>query len=166
MKSSKKLLAAAAAAALAVPLAASSASAATVQDDLAAVRAATAKYHDVNVALADGYTADVHCIPGMGIHYVNFASFGAPPDPLHPGALLYAPAPNGRLKLVAVEWFQVDADQDLTTDSDRPYFFGTAFDGPMPGHAPGMPIHYDLHAYIWSHNPDGVLTTWNPNITC
>ena len=41
-----------------------------------------------------------------------------------------------------------------------------SFDGPMPGHEPGMPVHYDLHAYIWRHNPHGTFTAWNPNVHC
>ena len=46
----------------------------------------------------------------------------------------------GRLELVGI-----DADQNLTTDGDRPSLFGRAFDVPMLGHSPTMPIHYDLH---------------------
>jgi hypothetical protein len=135
------------------------------QADLAAVRQATARFHDVDAAIAAGYSPTEECVPNMGYHYVNFGQFGAM-DPLAPDALLYAANKNGQLKLVAAEWFKVDADQDLSTDGDRPTMFGKAFDGPMPGHAPGMPIHYDLHAYIWQANPDGVLATWNRNIDC
>lgn len=135
------------------------------QKDLAQVRRATAQYHHVGTAIAAGYAPTEECVPGMGYHYVNFATFGLM-DPLRPGALLYEPKPNGGLRLVGVEWFKVDADQNLSTDGDRPSLFGKAFDGPMPGHAPGMPIHYDLHAYLWQGNPDGVMTTWNDNVHC
>lgn len=135
------------------------------QADLAEVRAATEQFHDVDAAIAAGYSPTEDCVPSMGYHYVNFGQFGAM-DPLTPDALLYAANKNGHLKLVAAEWFKVDADQNLSTDSDRPSMFGKAFDGPMEGHAPGMPIHYDLHAYIWQANPDGVLATWNRNIDC
>ena len=40
----------------------------SVLKDLAAVRQATTKYHDVNVALADGFIRTPHCIqePGLG----------------------------------------------------------------------------------------------------
>ena len=136
-----------------------------VQRQLAAVRAATAKYHDVDVAIAAGYTPTEECVPGMGYHYVNGGQFGKL-DPLAPDALLYEAQKNGRLRLVGVEWFKADADQDLTTDEDRPSLFGKGFDGPMLGHGPGMPIHYDLHAYLWKSNPAGVLETWNATITC
>lgn len=136
------------------------------QPDLADVRQATAKYQDVSVAEAEGYVSEGgECVPEMGIHYINFAQMGRM-DPLKPDALLYEPSGEG-LRLVGVEWVAVDSDQDLTTDNDPvPSLFGQRFDGPMPGHGPGMPIHYDLHAYVWQANPNGVLATWNPNVHC
>ena len=135
------------------------------QDELNEARSATARYHSVSQALKAGYVPVGPCEPGMGYHFVNFEYFEST-DPRVPAALLYAPKQNGKLRLAGAEWFQVDADQDLATDDDRPSMFGKEFDGPMEGHAPGMPIHYDLHAYVWVDNPDGVLTAHNPNITC
>jgi hypothetical protein len=82
-----------------------------------------------------------------------------------PEQLLYAPEGNRR-KLVAVEYMVPDADQNLSTDDDRPSLFGRAFDGPMPGHNPRQPIHYDLHVWVWQANPDGVFAQWNPNVEC
>ena len=61
----------------------------------------------------------------------------------------------------------VDKDQNLATDDDRPSLFGVPFDGPMLGHEPGMPIHYDLHAWLWKKNPKGKFARWNPTVgTC
>jgi hypothetical protein len=80
--------------------------------------------------------------------------------------LLYAPKSNGTLELIGVEYWKADADQDLTTDGDRPSVFGVPFDGPMLGHAPGMPIHYDRHVWFYEENPTGLFTTWNPNVSC
>lgn len=147
--------------------AAVSTTAADGQNPAAAVRAATAKYHQEARAIADGYRPTSVCVPGMGYHYVNLALFGAPLDPLRPAALIYAPhGKNGR-KLIAVEYFVVDSDQDVRThNAVRPTLFGKQFDGPMPGHEPGMPVHYDLHFYVWTTNPDGALATWNPEVTC
>lgn len=131
---------------------------------LAEVRRATAKYKDVNVAIADGYLPTDHCVDqpgsGMGYHYFHpeLAS-DLETDPLRPELLIYAPHGDGR-KLVAVEWFQADVGQE------HPSIFGVPFDGPMDGHEPGMPVHYDLHAWIWFNNPDGVFTAWNPRISC
>ena len=61
---------------------------------------------------------------------------------------------------------QLDADQTLATDDDRPSLFGRGFDGPMPGHNPSMPIHYDLHAWVLDTNPAGTLSQWNPTLHC
>lgn len=139
---------------------------------LAQVRKATAKYHDEGKAIADGYARTDHCVGvpglgGMGYHYVNEALVGDPSiDPLKPEVLLYAPKKNGERKLVGVEYLAFDADGDPSTDGDRPELFGVAFDGPMEGHEPGMPVHYDLHAWIFEGNPDGVFADFNPKVRC
>lgn len=137
-----------------------------VRIDLAQVRAATARFHHLPNALDAGYVPVGECVPGMGYHYLNPALAGPGVDAEHPELLVYAPTPGGGRRLVAVEYFQVDADGDLGTDSDRPSLFGVGFDGPMPGHEPGMPVHYDLHAWVWKHNPDGVFAAFNPTVTC
>jgi hypothetical protein len=146
------------------PSAAAAPSAGT--SDLAAVRAATAKYHDVATAEADGYVpvSDCEAAPGlgvMGIHYLNPALAGdAAIDPTRPEVLLYLPTEGG-LKLVAVEYFVAAA-----AAPERPSVLGHPFDGPMAGHSPGMPEHYDLHLWIWRHNPTGVASPWNPALSC
>lgn len=96
--------------------------------DLDAVRAATEKYKDVNVALAEGYIPDPsgHCVDaaaeglphewgGMGIHYLNPAllqitapeprvdGVGMHTDWMQPAILLYEPQADGSLELVGVE---------------------------------------------------------------
>lgn len=140
---------------------------ANFQRSLTDVRRATARYHDVNRALADGYVSTPTCVPGMGVHYVNRSLLRDPAlDPTKPEMLIYEPGRNGRLRLVAVEWWSADPDQDVTTDAGRPSLFGVPFDGPMPGHDPGMPVHFDLHAWIWKHNPAGTFTPFNPNVNC
>jgi hypothetical protein len=144
----------------------------SVNADLAKLRAATAKYHSLARAQADGYSVENEpCVVSpdgtMGIHAVNGPLMGDPRiDPLRPEILLYTPGPSGKLRLVGVEYFKVDADQDLTTDDDRPSVFGVPFDGPMEGHAPGMPHHYDLHVWVWHHNPSGMFSMWNPKLHC
>ena len=160
----------AAAAGLFLPLALSAASPATAsaKSEFAEVRAATAKYHNERRAIADGYHRTDTCVPGMGYHYVNLDLFGAPLDPAKPAGLLYAPAGDGaHRKLIGVEYFVIDSDQDPATHNEVvPSLFGKQFDGPMPGHESDMPVHYDLHAYIWTTNPDGTLATWNPEVSC
>jgi len=136
------------------------------------IRDATRQFRDVDVALEAGYLPTDECAeaPGlgaMGYHFVNPSLIGdGLVDPARPEVLLYAPAPNGALRLVGVEYMVVDADQDLATDGDRPMLMDHAFEGPMPGHEPGMPVHYDLHAWVFTNNPSGNLAAWNPAISC
>ena len=124
------------------------------------------------MARAAGYAATGECAQdpkygGMGIHYANpeLVADGEL-DVTKPEILVYQPMPSGKLRLGAVEYFQVDADQDLATDPDRPYLFGMPFDGPMLGHDPEMPIHYDLHVWLYRHNPAGQFAMWNPRVHC
>ena len=133
---------------------------------LAAVRQATAKYHDVAVAEADGYVPVSACeaLPGqgaMGIHYLHPGlAQDLTSDAARPEALLYMPNEEGKLKLVGVEYFHADAGQG------RPSMLGQPFDGPMPGHTRQMPTHYDLHVWLWANNPAGTFAAWNPALSC
>ncbi|MDY7082343.1 MAG: hypothetical protein SXQ77_08065 [Halobacteria archaeon] len=132
--------------------------------DLADVRQVTAKYHNESQAVADGYIPTDHCVSNMGYHYVNPGLLDGDINASQPEILVYAPvgnSNNGKRKLVAVEYF-IDANET----EDTPTLFGQEFNGPMPGHEPGQPVHYDLHAWVWQANPDGVFTPFNPNIRC
>ena len=95
----------------------------------------------------------------MGIHYANMSLFGPGNDPARPEILLYLPRKDGSLEFVAAEYFQVG------TNADKPSIFGQPFDGPMLGHNPQMPIHYDLHMWVAKH-PAGLFAQWNPAISC
>jgi hypothetical protein len=140
--------------------------------ELQAVRAAVANYHSYDQAVAAGYSLEGEpCVASpagaMGFHAANRALSADPAlDPLRPEVLLYVPGADGALKLVGVEYFKADADQDLSTADDRPTLFGHAFDGPMAGHNPAMPIHYDLHVWVAETNPDGVFAQFNPALRC
>ena len=151
---------------------------AAIKKQLAKAKAALSKYRSVSVAEAAGYKAESPCesIPsapqaswwggGMGIHYVNDALLGKPINQNRPAILTYVPTADGGMQLLAAEYFKPDADQNVRTDGDRPSVFGQPFNGPMLGHAPGMPIHYDLHVWFWKHNPSGMFAPWNPDVTC
>lgn len=139
-------------------------------------KALTAKYVDVRNAVKDGYVTEPGpdgkpvCVSspdgGMGIHYVQPKLAAKAPDYRKPAMLTYEPLPSGKLRLVALEYFKPANDQTGKDTSDRPYLFKQPFDGPMPGHSPGMPVHYDLHVYLWKHNPSGLFAMWNPNVRC
>jgi len=150
-----------------------------IDGQLARTKAALAKYKSVAVAEADGYVLASPCLTtptdphqtsyggGMGFHYVNEALLMSGKVVANkPPVLLYAPVGGGGLELVAAEWLKPDADQDVTTDEDRPTLFGRAFDGPMLGHGGGMPTHFDLHVWLWKRNPSGIFASWNPAVTC
>jgi hypothetical protein len=141
-------------------------------DDLRRARAATRRFRSVKVAREAGYHATGECAQdpkygGMGIHYANDELLAdGELDVTKPEVLVYQEMPSGKLRLGAVEYFQADADQDLATNPDLPYLFGLPFDGPMLGHEPGMPIHYDLHVWLYRHNPAGLFAAWNPRVHC
>jgi hypothetical protein len=140
--------------------------------ELQQVRSAVARYHSFEQAEKDGYTVEGEpCVASpagtMGIHAINPALLASDAiNRLQPEILLYVPKGNGKLELVGVEYWKADADQNLTTDGDRPSLFGRAFDGPMPGHNPFMPIHYDLHVWVAEENLDGVFEMFNAALSC
>jgi hypothetical protein len=149
-----------------VVLAAGPAQATAYDADLKDVRAATARFHSTVQAERAGYQRTPECVSSpagvMGIHYENTALMEDPAlDPLHPEVLVYAPDANGKLKLVAVEYYVEAADVTAA-----PSLFGRTFQGPMPAHHPGMARHYDLHAWVWAHNPAGTFALFNPTLNC
>lgn len=75
-----------------------------VNRQLAEARAATAIYHDVNAAIADGYV-NVGVNPGEGetVEFLNLGLIDCTLDALHPEALRYAVSGDD-LRLVAVEY--------------------------------------------------------------
>lgn len=120
---------------------------------LAEVRRATARYHDVGQAERDGYRVGSGCVAHMGYHYVrSVASDAGELDVLAPNILVYAPRGDGRLRLVAVEYASWQPAS----------LFGRAFDAPGAG---GPPFH-TLHAWVWQGNPDGTFAAHNPNVAC
>ena len=77
----------------------------TVLRQIAQVRQATAKYQNVNVALADGFIRTPECVEspdgGMGIHFINPARLMDPTENiLEPEVLLYVETASG-MKLIA-----------------------------------------------------------------
>jgi hypothetical protein len=120
---------------------------------LAEVRRATARYHDVARAEEDGYRQASGCVDHMGYHYLrSVASHADELDHTAPNILVYAPRADGGLRLVAVEY----ASWQPATLLDR------TFDQPVSG---GPPFH-TLHAWVWQGNPSGVFTAHNPNVSC
>ena len=148
------------------------------QSDLAKVKRATARFHDVDRAIAAGYSfrlpelGGATCIaqPGegaMGVHMVNTSLLDSVLDPRKPEVLVYDPRVkrNGRekLRLVAVEYVVFES---AWTEASPPRMFGRTFDYvPFPNRY-DLPAFYALHAWIWKRNPIGPFHAWNPRVRC
>jgi hypothetical protein len=122
---------------------------AAARAELAQARAATAKYHDVAAALADGYVQRGYG-PGEGFHFVKASLMDCTFDLEHPEALLYIPSGQG-LRLVGVEYSVLNsctatAPEGFTGDADE-------WEGP---NAEGRPM-WALIAWLWLGNPNGVF---------
>jgi hypothetical protein len=141
----------------------------------AGARAATARYHSLRAARADGYgifrdARGIECIAssqgGMGVHYVRGDLVGDTKlDPRHPEALVYAPNAAGQLRLAALEYI-VFQDAWDASHSGRPSLFGQQFNLTPAGNRFGIPAFYSLHAWVWEPNSDGMLQPWNPKVHC
>jgi hypothetical protein len=121
---------------------------------LAEVRAATERFQDVKVALAEGYipdpgnicdTAEMMGHPAelgaMGIHYFRRDMLGitGPPNPrvngsgthtdfLKPAVLIYEPQENGSLQLVAIENLVFIKAWAAAGNTAPPSFHGVPYD--------------------------------------
>lgn len=133
------------------------ASSAAAGDDVAkvaALREVAARYHDVNVALAEGYIRDPSnmCVTAemegmdpslgaMGIHYFRPDLLGItePPNPrvhgtgthtdfLNPAVLIYEPQADSSLTLVAVENLVFEESWTAAGNTTAPTFHGVAYD--------------------------------------
>ena len=135
---------------------------------------ATARFHDLDKAKAAGYTVTVidlsgaSCIaqPGagaMGIHMLNPSLLDSGIDAEKPELLVYEPRANGELKLVALEYLVL---QGAWAGAEPPKLFGKQFDFTGTPNRYGLPPFYSLHAWIWKPNPSGILTPWNPRVSC
>ena len=147
------------------------------QSELAPVREATARFHNVDAAVAAGYElgyvngAGVRIITGciahptagaMGYHYFNKQLIDDNViDVLKPEGLVYSPGPDGRLQLVAVEYVVPGAFSNPPGVSVAPIVFGREMVILVP--AVGF---YTLHAWIWSNNPAGLFAHWSPEVSC
>ena len=133
------------------------------QGELAAVRQATDKFHDLKVAGDAGYgpfyicTDDNGGAGAMGQHYVRGDLVGdGAINPLTPEALVYEPMPGGQLRLVGVEYVVFKADWDKN-HSSPPQLFNHTFFTILAGNRYGLPDFYELHAWIWRPNPSGMF---------
>ena len=142
---------------------------------LAEARKASAPFTDLNAALAAGYTKfpDLHgdCVDqpgqgGMGIHYLNASLLDAALDPLRPEFLVYRQTQNGKHELVALEYVVFAPVWDAMHEQP-PVLFGHPMHLVRTPNRYGttMPF-YELHVWLWEHNPNGLFNDWNPTFSC
>jgi hypothetical protein len=140
--------------------------------DLAAARRATARFHQVEVVMAEGWPRDfTGCLdfpegymgfgPGaMGHHYINPAVYndGGLLDPTRPEAVLYETQPDGSLRLTALEYIIPESARPRT--DPPPVLFGRE----MMFH-PQFGV-WGLHVWLWRPNPYGLFADVNPRVGC
>ena len=137
--------------------------AAAHEDDnpLAAVKKATARFHNLE-DLADnaGYGRLLPCfdlpgVGGMGQHYVKKSLLDATVTPTEPEALVYE-VDGSELTLVAVEYI---IPQPAWHSNQPPRLFGRWF---YRNDTLGL---WALHAWIWRSNPLGTFASYNPRVS-
>jgi hypothetical protein len=147
-----------------------------LQQVLSAARKATSPFNDLQAALAAGYTKfpDLHgdCVAqagqgGMGIHYLNSALLlDGELDPLRPEFLVYRQTASGQHELLALEYVVFAPVWDAR-HAQPPVLFGHPFHLVRTPNRYGTPMpFYELHVWLWEHNPDGLFNDWNPRVSC
>lgn len=162
---------------------------------LAQVRAATARYHDIDTALEDGFVT-VAPAPGVchgdensavGISYINRPRFISPEiNALEPEFLNYIPTGDGNLRLVSVAYGNRVFFRDTRPPGTPGYLPGTfvwrqpvippyleVVNGPFTvfGQQANGPFFegvwiYLITAHIWAPNPNGMFADLNPSLRC
>lgn len=134
---------------------------AQVDRELAVLRRATARYHRVEAAIADGYVQILPCLEhptegGLGIPYARLDRFDTTIDLSEPEILFYEPSASGKLELVGAEPVVPVA---LWGD-EPPTLLGQVF------HHNADHGLYGLHMWVWKSNPAGIFAFWNSRVSC
>ena len=123
--------------------------------DLARARNATARFHRVEQAEAEGYINLNFCEEGEGCHWLNPSLLDAEFDPTRPEILLYVRDGDG-WRLVAVEYV---VPLSLSPGVAPEGFTGDADHWREDSEGVGL---WELTAWIWLHNPNGMFEQHNP----
>lgn len=123
---------------------------------LAAARAATERYQNIEQALADGFQDIDVFMPGMGHHFLNEARLDATFVPSEPELLVYDRGDDGRYTLVAVEYAV-----PIPESAAAPAGFPDAADVWDRNTTFNL---WTLHAWVWLDNQDGIFAPFNPSL--
>lgn len=145
----------------------------------AAARSATSQYHRAEVAQREGYAlppaGPLHeCISAadgsagsMGLHWINSDLVrDAVLDVDHPEVLVYEPTRNGRLRLVALEYVVFADAWQAAHPGTTPTLFGKPLKYVAEPNRYELPAFYEIHAWVWKHNPHGMFADHNPRASC
>jgi len=128
------------------------------------MRAATARFANLDSAVAAGYPRDVpQCFANgsagaMGFHHVNRGYVDARLDLEKPEILIYERLADGRYVLNGVEF--IIPFRIWPADSTAPVLIGQRLK-PYPD----LRI-WSVHMWIWKQNPSGLFADWNPTVHC
>lgn len=137
------------------------------------VHNATARYVDINVALAEGFVQATPCVSGpdtgaMGVHFVLPARISAGVlNPTEPEALIYQPMGKGSMRLVGVEFIVLASVWEANNGASAvPALAGNLLNYVAAPNRYGLPAFYEIHVWAWRHNPKGTYADWNTHVTC
>jgi hypothetical protein len=138
------------------------------------VRDATARFKTVTSVdgPGEGYALTFGCVSGgdfgaMGLHYVNFGLVDGDFQVEKPEAILFEPAPNGRIRITGADYLiPVAAWERSHPGEGPPQLMGQLFHLFESPNRFGLDPFYTLHVWAWKDNPLGTFVNWNPNVSC
>jgi hypothetical protein len=125
-----------------------------------------------------------HQLGGLGIHYFRpdllgitaleprVDGTGTHTDFTQPALLVYEPQADGSLELVAIENLVFVDAWHAAGNTAPPSFLGNEYyrmhDHPETeaDEAHGLAPHYELHVWLYRHNPNGIFMQFNPRASC
>jgi hypothetical protein len=126
-----------------------------VMAELQLAKISTARYNNIENAIADGYIDINVVVPHMGHHYMNPGYVDGNFEIGKPELLVYSPNPaSGHMQLVAAEYA-------VPNTLPQPEGFTGNYDIWDNNTGVGLWL---CHAWVWEYNPDGVFTGPNPNV--
>lgn len=138
----------------------------------------------LNFCVTSSFEGQPKQLGGMGVHYFRpdilkitataprIDGAGTHTDFLQPAVLIYEPQADGSLALVAVENLVFQKAWHDAGNSGPPEFHGNQYysmvDNPLTDvdEAHMFQPHYELHAWLYRDNPNGLFAQFNPNVTC
>ena len=128
--------------------------------ELAALRAYIAPYHSYEKAIEDGYFLDITGYRSMmGHHFLKPEYLDGNFSLVHPEVLIFAPGPNGKMRLVGVEY------ATIIEDMNNPPPAPEGFTGATDNWAINTEFNvWTLHVWVGLNNPNGIFAMRNPRL--